>query len=289
MGKELLRPINDYVCKSIFYKNIPILKAFLVAVLGLPYEELDGLTVIDPVLTPDHIRGKKAVLDLKARTKAGKVIHIEVQRRNQQALWKRFMFYGAKMVVEQGRSGAGYNNINQVISIILTDFVMVDESEAWHHRLHLNDPVTGAVLLEGLEIHLLELPKIQEPDGTPLGNWMMFFNSITMEQLMTIAQSDPAIREAAGTVIKLSGDDRDREVALRMEMARMDAMALAASERNEGRDEGIVEGIERGKQEEKFATARNMLQDKIEHAVIARWTGLSPGEINKLAAELGVN
>ena len=41
-----------------------------------------------------------------------------------------------------------------------------------------------------------------------------------------------------------------------------------------------------GRQEAKLAIAGNMLREKHEHAAIARWTGLSPDEIKKLAAEL---
>ena len=261
-----------------------LLREFLAAVLDLPAEEFEGLTVLDPALTPEAIRGKKAIVDLRARTKSGKIIHIEVQRRNQRDLWKRFLFYASMMVVEQMESGAKYADINQVISIVLADFVLFDESEAYHHHIYSNDPITGAVLPEGTVFRVLELPKMRKSDGTPLGNWIEFFNSRTMEQLMSIAQSDPAIKEAAGTVIKLSGSERDRAIASYVEKARMDMEAW----RDEGLEEGIEIGLAQGHQK-MLATARNMLQDKIDHTVIAKWTGLSPDEINKIAAELGVS
>ena len=67
------------------------------------------------------------------------------------------------------------------------------------------------------------------------------------------------------------------------------ARRLAEAEEMHRRD--MVDRIEGGRQEGRqkmLATVSNLLQDKIEHTVIARWTGLSLGEINKLAAELGV-
>ena len=292
MEQELILPLNDHVFKSVFCQNLSLLRAFLVAVLGWPPEELDGLTVLDPALTPEYIDEKMAIVDLKAITGSGKIIHIEVQRRNQRTLWKRLLFYASRMVVRQMGSGSDYNNINQVTSIVLADFVLFDESEAWHHRIFLNDPITGAVLPGGMEFHILELPKMRKSDGTPLGNWIGFFNSRTKEQLMSIAQSDPTIREAVGIVKKLSGSERDRALADLMEKTRMDMEAM----RDDGREEGIEIGLERGLEQgleqgrqKMLVTARNMLQDKIEHAVIARWTGLSSDEIKNLAAELRVS
>ena len=90
---------------------------------------------------------------------------------------------------------------------------------------------------------------------------------------MSIAQSAPAIKKATGTVIRLSGRERDRVIASYVEKARKD-MASA-----------LDEGIEIGRQEEKFTIARNLLRAKITHDVIVVATGLSLSEINKLAAE----
>ena len=77
------------------------------------------------------------------------------------------------MVVEQVKSGHRYEKINRVISILIVDFVLVKENDAYHNRFRLYDEKTGARFPDSIEINVLELPKVQESDGTPLGNWIV--------------------------------------------------------------------------------------------------------------------
>ena len=91
--------------------------------------------------------------------------------------------------------------------------------------------------------------------------------------------ADEEIEKAWEAIKFLSANPVARRLAEAQEMHRRDMVDRIEGGREEGRQEG---------RQKMLATASNMLQDKMEHAVIARWTGLSPGEINKLAAELGV-
>ena len=52
---------------------------FLKAVLDLPAEDYERLTVVDPNLDREFIEDKLGVLDVKVNTSSGKVIDIEVQ------------------------------------------------------------------------------------------------------------------------------------------------------------------------------------------------------------------
>ena len=248
----------------------------------MPAEEFEELTLPDPTLAPEYANGKKAIVDIKLQTKSGRLIYIDIQRRKYPSLWQRFLYYGSKMVVNHGKSGSSYANIKQVICIILTDFREY-ETEVWRHRLTLNDPVTGAHFPEGMVYYVLELPKITVPDGTLLGDWMVFFNSKTEEQLMSIASSSPAIKESVGIVKKMSGSDRDRAIALSLEMARMDLEAVHYDGLQEGREEGREEGMEIGMEIGMEKVARSMLADGFSLEVIQKHTGLEKESILALS------
>ncbi|GHU20882.1 hypothetical protein FACS189475_10080 [Betaproteobacteria bacterium] len=131
MNQKLLLPTNDFVFKKIFGENTEVLSDFLQAVLDLPAEEYQGLTVVDPNLEREYIEDKLGVLDVKVHTKSGKVIDVEVQVKSQRSIWKRMAFYTAKMVVEQVKSGDKYQQINRVISILIADFLMIKENDAY--------------------------------------------------------------------------------------------------------------------------------------------------------------
>ena len=267
MDVKPLSPTNDFVFKKVFGGNLAVLKDFLKAVLDLPAEEYKGLEVLDPNLDREFIEDKLGVLDVKVTTTTGKVVNIEVQIKPQRSIWSRMLFYTCKMLVGQVKSGHQYDRINRVISILIADFVMVKENDVYHNRFRLYDENTKARFPDSIEVNVLELPKMHEADGTPLGNWLRFLGARTVEEFMTVAQTNPAINEAWGVIKYLSGDEQARAMAEAREKARMDMDSWLGDARHE----------------EKLEIARNALRKKMVYADIAELTGLSLEEVKKLA------
>ncbi len=274
MELQPLLPTNDFVFRKIFSENLTVLQSFLSAVLDLPVDEYKDLTVVDPNLSREYIEDKLGILDVKVTTKSGKVLDIEVQVKQYRSIWQRMLFYTSKMITEQVKKRDKYDQISRVISILIADFVMIKENDAYHNCFRLYDEKTGAHYPNLIEINTLELPKIHEGDGTQLGNWLRFFNATTEEDFMNIAQTNPAINEAWGHIRVLSGDEQARALAEAREKHRMDLDAYLDDARYEGR------------QEEKFDVARNALREKLPVATVAKLTGLSLDEIERLAADL---
>ena len=264
--------------KKVFGENRAVLEDFLKSVLDLPADEYKDLQVIDSNLDRAFIEDKLGVLDVKVTTGAGKIIDIEVQIKPQRSIWKRMLFYTSKMIVEQVKSGYQYDQINRAISILIADFVMIRENGAYHNRFRLYDETTRARFPDSIEINVLELPKIQEADGTQLGNWMRFLSAKTKEDFMSIAQTNPAINEAWGLIKYLSGNERERALAEAVEKSRMDLDSYIADAR--------YEGLQEGREEEKLEIARNLLQEKMPMEAVSRATRLSLEETKQLAAEL---
>jgi predicted transposase/invertase (TIGR01784 family) len=278
MDFKPLSPTNDFVFRKVFSDNVTVLEDFLKAVLDLPAEDYESLTVVDPNLDREFIEDKLGVLDVKITTTSGKVLNIEVQVKTQRSIWKRMLFYISKMVVEQVKTGYQSDQINRVISILIADFVMVTENAAYHNCFRLYDENTRARFPDSTEIHVLELPKLHEADGTPLGNWLRFFKAKTEEDFMTVAQTSPAINEAWGRIKVLSGDERTRALADAREKARMDLDSWLSDARYEGLQEGEQKGV--------IKVAHNLLQEKTPVDVVSRATGLSIEEVKKLAADI---
>jgi predicted transposase/invertase (TIGR01784 family) len=277
MGQTLLLPTNDFVFKKIFGESSFILSNFLQAILDLPDEEYKGLTVDNPNLEREYLDDKLGVLDVKVHTKSGKVIDVEVQVKAQRAIWERMTFYTAKMVVEQVKSGYKYEHINRVISILIADFIMIKENTAYHNRFRLYDERTKARFPDSIEINVLEIPKLREADGTPLGDWMRFFSAETEEDFMQAAQTNPAIAEAWGVIKVLSGDERARALAEAREKARMDLDSWLSDAQLEGEERGV----QRGRQE----VAQKLLRKKMPLADIADATGLSLDAVKRISAD----
>jgi predicted transposase/invertase (TIGR01784 family) len=278
MDKNPLSPKNDFVFRKIFGENTPVLTDFLKAVLDLPDDEYHGLEVLDPNLRADNIGDKYCILDIRLHTKSKDVIDIEIQVKRQEFIWKRIQFYTSKMLVEQAKSGDRYEILPHVISILITDFVLMKENGVFHNRFRLCDEKTKARFPDSMEINVLEIPKVRENDGSQLSNWLRFFAATTEEDFMALSQTSPAIAEAWGVIKHLSADESARMIAESREKARMDMEAY----RETGRREGLREGEQKGKLE----VARNLLQEKLPVELVVKSTGLSLEKVKQLASSL---
>ena len=149
--KSLLLLKNDIIFKKVFgdEKNKAVLTAFLMAVLDLPPEEYDEITITDPQLrveTPDE---KLAILDLYIITKGGKRIDVEIQVARTPFMKERITGYTGKMLAVQLQPGEKYEKIKKVISIVILDYNLVTDSEHFHNKYVLYDPKTGSLFTDG--------------------------------------------------------------------------------------------------------------------------------------------
>jgi predicted transposase/invertase (TIGR01784 family) len=159
---------------------------------------------------------------------------------------------------------------------------LIKENGEFHNRFRLYDEKTKARFPDSMEINLLEIPKVREDDKSQLSNWMRFFGAKTEEDFMTIAQTSPAIAEAWGVIKHLSADESARMLAESREKGRRDMKA----HRETGRREGLREVLREGEQKGRREVARNALLEKLPVETVVKLTGLSPDEVERLAAEL---
>jgi predicted transposase/invertase (TIGR01784 family) len=250
--------------------------------------------VLDPTLSPENIEDKRCVLDIKLHTKSGKVIDIEIQARYQNFIWKRIQYYAAKLLVDQAKSGDKYDQLPQVISILIADFEMVQESESYHHRFRFYDEKKKVRFPDSIEINTLEIQKVDELDGSPLSAWMRFFRAREEEDFEMLSQTNPAIAEAWGVIKHLSADESARMIAEAREKAHRDMVSAEASAHNKGLQEGLQKGLQKGLQdgrqeglqEGRLEVARNALREKLPVETVVKLTGLSLDEVKRIAANL---
>ncbi|MDR1445550.1 MAG: Rpn family recombination-promoting nuclease/putative transposase [Treponema sp.] len=273
MKKPPLKMTVDYVFKQIFgdERNIGILRAFLKAALDLPDAEYDTLTLADPHLKREFRDDKSGVLDIKVRTKSGYIIHVEIQVLTAGGLRERFTYYAARLLAEQLRRGGQYRLLERVISIIIMDGILVPEEEGYYNKYALLNRETGKAFTNLLEITVLELPKLpMADDGSGIWKWAKLLKSRTEEEYMEAAARDADIGKTVVKVMELSEDERERMLADSREMFLWDCWIREH------------ENYEAGAAEERLEIAGNLRGLGVPADKIARATGLSLGEIEKL-------
>jgi len=260
-------PVKRDVIFKIYFadeRNIEFLTDFLKATLPIPAEEYDELVVVDPHLIRDFADDKLGIVDVKLKTKSGKTIHIDIQVAPQNEMRNRIIYYDAKMITEQLGKSEDYENIKQVISIVITEEEFIVGSPNCHHRFKMYDNVNKVELTDIVEVHTLELCKVpSEPVDNRLYNWLRFINAEEEIELESVAQRDPIIKRAVLKLKELSDDERARMLLEKREMERMDA---AVSER-------------RAQKQKAIEIAKNLLKagDSVDKIVLV--TGLTKDEV----------
>jgi predicted transposase/invertase (TIGR01784 family) len=236
---EILSPKDDNVFRMFFAPRPDLLKSLLQSVIRLPDDEFEEIVVVDPHVYPDHPDWKYGVLDIKIRVRSKKILEVEMQKEKLTHLRERVVFYTSGMIREQAISGGKYENIQRVISVIITNHPVIAGDDAYHHRYTLYDPETRSEFTDLIEIHILELPKLPKAeDGSDLWNWMKFLTAKTKKELEMIAEKSPTLEKAAKSLLEVSEDEVARY--------RLERMRLAANDERLRREEARAEGMEKG-------------------------------------------
>ncbi|MDR2600141.1 MAG: Rpn family recombination-promoting nuclease/putative transposase [Oscillospiraceae bacterium] len=266
----VILPVKYDVIFKIYFadeRNIEFLTDFLKAALPIPAEEYDKITIVDPHLIRDFSDDKLGIVDVKLKTKSGKTIHIDIQVAPLPYMKSRIAYYDAKMISEQLGKSEDYENIKQVISIIITEDEFIPNSPNCHHRFTMYDNKNEVELTDIVEVHTLELCKVPaEQEDNHLYNWLRFIKAEEVEELEAVAQRDPILRKAVATLMELSDDERARMLLEKREMERMDDSV----QRNWALKQQAVE------------IAKAMIADKEPVKKIIKYTGLTKNEIENL-------
>jgi predicted transposase/invertase (TIGR01784 family) len=246
--KPILKLKNDYVFRHVFTRPEAkgALKDLLLSILDLPESEFGHIEISDPNLYREREDGKAGELDLRIQTATGKIIHVEIQLNPGDAFRDGLVYYASRMIAEQLSAGDSYGKYCRVVSIAITDFVMIDENNKYHNSFRLYDKDTQELFSDALEIDTLELPKVgEESDGTKLWDWMKLIMAESEEEMEALAKKNDHIEECVMVIRKMSQDEAQRRLAEAEEKQERDRRAQVLW----GRKEGLREGHEKGREE----------------------------------------
>ena len=280
--KNIVIPTNDYVFKKIFGQvgNESITKSFISAIIDKKIEsiELEENTFLDKEIFDD----KLGILDIKAKLDNQIVCDIEMQVINQKNIEKRILFYWSKLYISGIKKGEDYRKLNKTISILLINYELDNLRDILkgHTEWKIREKdFKNTVLTEMLEIHIIELPKIEKIMKTSkfknkdLISWIKFImmpNDLEEKDM----DGNEALKKAKEELEKIQNDDYERRIAeLRMKHI-LDTNSIKA----DGYEEGLEKGVQKGKKE----IAKKLLAKKYSIEDIIELTGLSKEDLESL-------
>ena len=186
---KYLDPKVDFLFKKIFGENRELLISFLNSFLPLEDgREVMEIEYLSPELVPATPLGKNSIVDVRCTDNYGRAFIVEMQSEWTNIFRKRLIVNGSKAIVRQmGKKlvkdeAKQFNDLQPVYVLAAVNSVFSDGNE-WYHLLKIMNPKNHAVVLDGLEFILLELPKFN-PETWSLAHrklailWLRFLKEI---------------------------------------------------------------------------------------------------------------
>ena len=278
---------NDYACKKLFgtEENKAIMIEFLSLVTLLSKDDFDDVRIENSEQIPRFYNDKTGRLDIKIRLHDGRKIDVEMQNTYFDYYPKRSIFYCSKLIHEHFMSGFQYAQLKKCIAInVLNSSFKL--SEKIHSIYQIRETEEQTLLDELLEIHFLDLTKLQKDNLTSLEKWLMFIKTDSKEERSMLAQGNPVMAKANKVMDIFYLDEQERkryEAAWEYESDRLSM--INESERKgleRGRAEGEARGKAEGSRQAKLETAKNLLQFGLSVQKIAQATGLTKEDVEAL-------
>ena len=281
--KKTLSPKLDVVFQALFGEvgSERITKNFLETILNKKIEKIDLSK--NPILRREFKDEKLGVLDIIAKLDENEICNIELQIVDKKNIIERILYYWSRLYSRQIKSGEDYKILQKAIVILITDFKIENLEELdYHSRWKIMEDKQGKkiILTQKLEIDIIELPKIigKEKEQDNLLDWLYFLENPKSERVTEKMKENENLKEAVKKLDNLSEDEKMQRIADLRQKAIMDEKAIY----EKGLEVGIEKGIMEGSQKEKIEIAKKMLELKIDKETIAKATGLTEQEIEKI-------
>ena len=280
---------NDYVFHRIYGSDTEESKAALIGLLNIILERKDDpirrLEIKNPIDIGDWILDKDTTMDIKAETDSGELLTIEMQVSHLTDYRCRILFYGGRLVNSALQVGENYDRMKKSIVISITKGRLFPSLEDSHNIFEVRDRKRGLLLCDRLELHFLELSKIddQKPvhaltEIERLGAYLKFANIENRQDYVKQILTMEDIDMTENAYRKVTEDELEyerRESRFRYQLQRNTELYVA-------RNEGEAIGLKKGAAQEKREIAKSMIKEGIAKEIIKKVTGLSAEEVEEL-------
>ncbi|MDR1261916.1 MAG: Rpn family recombination-promoting nuclease/putative transposase [Oscillospiraceae bacterium] len=227
------------------YKDTVVLP-FLRDMLSQPNLRSEDVNISDPRLPSDELEEKHPIVDVFI-TMSREILHIEMQFFVTKETLERFHYYHCKAFGGQLKSGEIYKALKKVMSIFFTTETAISEDNDYLHEFVTYDIKHGITMTTKSMEKVIELNKLPlEYDGTPEWIWSSLFDAEEEARLNMLATDFPKVAGAANAIKELSSDPQFRREAYLAEKAKKDWLSSIYSAKEDGYEEGILIGEQKG-------------------------------------------
>ena len=289
---------TDFGFKKLFGTefNKPLLIDFLNELIGKEAGIIKDLTYLSSEQLGRTVSDRKAIFDLYCENQDGDKFIVELQKAKQNFFKDRTVFYSTFPIQQQAERGDWNFQLKAVYTIGILDFTFdedKDSKDVFHHEVKMVDIKTDKVFYDKLTYIYLEMPKFDKTEDELEGmfdKWLFVFKNLhkLTNRPKRLQEKVFAQLFEQAAIAKLDDKEyNDYEDSLKTYRDMNNCLDTAFDEgKIEGKQEGIKEGIQKGRKEGikqgKIETAKKLFELNLPLKDIAKATGLSLNELNKL-------
>ncbi len=296
--KELyIDPRTDFGFKYLF--GTPMNKELLIGFLNALFHGtyiIEDLTYLNGEQLGIRKEDRRAIFDVYCETESGEKFIVEMQNVFQQFFKDRSVYYSTFPIREQAKRGDWDYRLESVYTVGILNFVFDEDKDSkdyFHHEVKLMDVNTKKVFYDKLTFIYLELPKFTKTEHeleTLFEKWVF-----VLKNLSRLLERPAALQERvfsrlfeAASITRFTPKQlREYEDSVKAYRDIVNAVNTARKEgheegHEEGLKEGLEEGLKKGREKEKMEIVRKMKSDGLSDDMIAKYTGLPIGEIERI-------
>lgn len=210
-GNLPFRLTNDYLFRALLQKSNRVLKHLTCALMHLHPEEVESVTVENPIVLGEAIESKEFILDVRVALNDRETLNYEMQVVRQEGWTSRSLVYLCREF-DQLQHGEDYESIRPVTHIGFLDFTLFEEVPEFYATYKMLNIKNHHVYNDKFTLSVVDLSQInlatEEDRAWGIDHWASLFKATTWEEIKHMAERDEVMQEAADTVFRLTQDDK---------------------------------------------------------------------------------
>ncbi|MBQ0043372.1 MAG: Rpn family recombination-promoting nuclease/putative transposase [Lachnospiraceae bacterium] len=218
-GHLPFRMTNDFIFKILLQEdeNKDILIALICASLkNVSFEDIKSVQVLNPIEIGDTFDSKTMILDVKAILNNNTIYNLEMQVVNNYDWPERSVTYLCRCF-DKMTVGEKYIEKCGAYHISFLDYSLFPDEPEFCADYRIANVGNGRIYTSKFGLTVIDLTKsyIATPDDRErhLDLWALFFKATTWEDLQMLAEKDEYINTAYGRILRLSEDEKMRQLA----------------------------------------------------------------------------
>ena len=301
MEADILPPSDDRVFKLILTSpdSKPVLMDLISSIIKRPVVDV---VVRNNEIPPEDTQEKAERLDVNCYIDDNSQVDLEMQASRieedsdgqHKNLKGKSVYYLCDLHSSQPAKGIRrYDTLARTYQVTFCSYTVFPERKSYLNSFSLRHDEDNEQLCNAIQVVYVELSKLQEiikksvGDMTDLEKWAVFFRyadePFHRETVNKVIASKEVLQMAGNLLMSISQDERERAVFRSRRMYQTDQQSNIAT----AEDRGVQRGRAEGRVERNIEIARQALQMKMSAADIAKLTGLTYEEVERLRIEEG--